>query len=624
MRLFHDSNDERYRCPLGSGACESSVKFRLLCDCKDDARVYLRLWWQNEEILVNMRPCSGGMFSSEITLPDQVGVMWYFFIVETGGERYYYGNAQDQLDGEGAMYTHEPPGYQLTVYDPEYKSPEWMRDCVIYQIMTDRFFCSKPLSERPTPYKGWLHDKWNDNVALSDGEACDFFGGDLKGIEHKLGYLKSLGVGAIYLNPIFRARSNHKYDTGDYMQIDPMFGNEPDFRSLCAKAGEMGIRVMLDGVFSHTGAISRYFNRDGSYDSVGAYQSVSSPYRDWYRFGDWPEDYECWWGFKTMPNLNELSPTLVDFLVDGEDSVSIHWIDAGSSGWRLDVADELPMEFLRRLRKRVKSSYPDAALLGEVWEDASNKLAYGEMRCYCLGDTLDSVMNYPLREMAIGFMLGDIDATRFARRYTHMKNAYAPQFFYSLMNLLGSHDKPRIIDVLSGEIDLEPARDKRRFRRLSKEKYELGRQRYIALWRFICSLPGMPCVYYADEAGQVGMADPFCRATYPWGEEDEGLVEAIAQINNERNSLYALRRGDIRLYAPQSGVLVCARFIKGGLDAFGEKANDAVCVCALNRSDKDVEISIAPDDVLTGGFTAAISPRSSVTVQLDMAVRRAG
>lgn len=607
--LYHDSRSAAYRTPPGAGACDTPVTLALRCG-KGVKKAWLRLWWQDAEQLIELAPGEDGLWRAFITLPDIPGVLWYHFIADTPKGRLWYGNASDRLGGVGRQYKGEPPGYQLTVYDPAFATPDWMRRGILYQIMPDRFYPGTDPKDKPVPEAGWMHEDWNEYPALrlggGDNEANDFFGGDLKGICLKLPYLKDLGVTALYLNPIFRARSNHKYDTGDYMQVDPSFGTLKDLKTLCQKARALGIRVILDGVFSHTGADSRYFNLAGRYDEVGAYQSTESPYAGWYTFTRHPDEYECWWGFPTLPTVNKEDESFREFIIGGKDAVCAHYIRCGTSGWRLDVADELPMSFIRQMRARVKGEDPQACLLGEVWEDASNKVSYGEARCYCLGDTLDSVMNYPLREMLIDFMLGKIDAPAVVRRFRHLQENYAPAFFYSLMNLLGSHDKPRIIDVLSGEEGLQPPREQRRARKLSREKYELGRVRYSILWRFLCALPGMPCIYYGDEAGQTGMADPFCRGTYPWGDRDMDLLEQIRDSCRERLKDPVLMTGEARLYASGDGVLAVVRRIRNGKDALGDPAPDGLRVCLINRDEKTATARLRKDDLMPRSFVVDV------------------
>ena len=557
----HDSRDPLYRTPSGARPTGSDVILR--CRADDARAVTLRLWWDDGEIRRPMTasPRGAGLFEIRLTLPEQSGLLWYYFIVDFDGETRLYGNADDRLGGEGRLYDHEPPSFQLTVYDEEFDTPRWMREGLLYQIMPDRFAARG----KNAPEAGWLHEKWDEPPAIHvdpsthDNRADDFFGGNFRGVMDRLDYLKELGVTAIYFNPIFRARSNHKYDTGDYETIDPSFGTREDFEALCERARAVGIRILLDGVFSHTGSDSRYFNRLGRYDSLGAYQSLESPYASWYRFKRWPDEYDCWWGFETLPTVNKSDESYRRYILTGENAIVKRWLRRGASGWRLDVADELPVPFLRTLRKSVKSVDPDAAVLGEVWEDASNKVAYGQLRCYCLGDTLDSVMNYPLREGLIGFLLGEIDAYALKRRLDALYENYPAPFAAALMNLLGSHDKARVINRLSGVEPENRPREERAFTPLSYAEYERGKRRFIKAWRFLCAMPGMPCLYYGDEAGAQGGDDPFCRGTYPWGHEDRALMEEIKRVNHARLKSRAAQTGSLELIAPDADTLTVVR-----------------------------------------------------------------
>ncbi len=523
-------------------------------------RVTLRLWWNDHEILHPMQE-NDGLYTYTLHLPETCGLLWYFFILESDTERLYLGNARDNLGGAGELYAWEPPSFQITVYDRSYDPPHFLRDGIMYQIMPDRF-CAV---DKVPPHDGWLHEDWHEPPTISidpkngDNRADDFFGGNLRGIRSKLDYLKELGISVIYLNPIFYSPSNHKYNTGDYSLVDPSFGTNDELEALCREAAGHGIRILLDGVFSHTGSDSRYFNKYGHFDSVGAYQRDTSPYYDWYTFKGSRDEYECWWGFDTLPNVNELSPGFLDYIVTGKDAIAPHYIRRGTSGWRLDVAGVLPMEFLRLLRKSVKSADPNAALIGEVWEDASNKVAYNELRCYCLGNTLDSVMNYPLRDGVIDFFLFRLDAYALKRRLDSLYENYPRPFALSLMNLLGSHDKARIINRLSGVEPEEKPRSERRFEPLTKEQFELGKRRFLKAWELVCALPGIPCLYYSDEAGAQGGDDPFCRGTYPWGREDRDLLESVRRINLERRSSAPAKYGTLSLTAEDADTLTVRR-----------------------------------------------------------------
>lgn len=589
MYLYHDSRDPMYRSPLGAMPCGKKLRLRVFTEGLH--RVYLRLWWQNAEKLLPMKPTRANLYECELTLPRTPGLLWYFFVAEDdGGKTWYLGNAADGLGGVGAISEREPGGYQVTVYDPAYDTPHWMRNGMMLQIMVDRYNAVGEKDVRNLPPASYYHIRWDDDPTLiiNDdryGDNCnnDYFGGNLRGVTEKLDYIQSLGVTVLYFNPIFKARSNHKYNTGDYKTIDPSFGAEADFRALCAEAEKRGIRVILDGVFSHTGSDSLYFNKDGSYGEGGAYNDPESPYREWYRFYNWPDEYESWWGFKTLPNVREDNPSYQDFIVNDDDSVIAHWLRAGAAGWRLDVADELPMEFIRRVRKRILRERGDGALIGEVWEDPTNKVAYGEMRCYALGDTLDSCMNYPLRTALLDFFCYRCDAGAFVRRLENLRENMPAPFFYSEMNLLGSHDTARAISVFADIGDMAPDRVYRHPFMMSPGDYARGKRRMVAAWQLICALPGMPCLYYGDEAGLTGMADPYNRATYPWGHEDASLVETYRRIMTDRMASPVLRTGDLRLAALSPDIVLVERRIEGGADVFGAPSEDDCRILAVNR-----------------------------------------
>ena len=580
-----------FRVPQGSVPCGAKVTLRVRAEGADTVR--LRLWWEDAEKVMEMIPCMNGLYSCSFTLPVNTGLLWYYFIgCRDGSETVYYGNSGDRLGGVGEMTGHEPPGYQITVYDKSFTTPGWMPGAAMMQIMVDRFHASGKPDASKLPAGSFYHRTWNEDPVLicndrtGDYVNNDFFGGDLKGLEQKLDHLKDFGISVIYLNPIFEARSNHKYDTGDYMRIDPSFGTEEDFSRLCAEARKRGIRVILDGVFSHTGSDSRYFNRNGTYGEGGAYNDPDSPYAKWYTFKTWPNEYKSWWGFRTLPEVNKNEESYREFMVRGSDSVVAHWLKAGASGWRLDVADELPMDFIREIRVREKQVDPEAALIGEVWEDPSNKISYGSMRSYVLGDTLDSTMNYPLREAILSFLRCGIEASVFVRRLDCMRENLPKPFLYSMMNLLSSHDRPRALTVLADVGDMEPDRRMRRAFDLPQPAYELGRRRLIAAWKLICALPGMPCVYYGDEAGMYGMSDPFCRGPYPWGMEDTELREEFRSALARRRAAPALSVGDMQLTAIGTNVVLVVRSIIRGRDVFGRPAKNEKRALAVNRADE--------------------------------------
>ena len=305
-------------------------------------------------------------FSGTLIAPELPDLLWYHF-------RFWREDGTGcLLDKTGYRSDGQAVSWQLTVYQ-ESRTPGWFGAGVAYQIFPDRFCRLALVDSAGLVGRRWVHEDWDDTPEWRpdpDGEIRnrDFFGGTLAGITSKLDDLKALGVTTLYLCPIFESASNHRYNTADYTRIDPMLGTEADFRALCAQARQRGMRVILDGVFNHTGSQSMYFNADGYYPTLGAAQSQDSPWYSWYRFHHWPDSYDSWWGIRTLPAVEESSPSYVDFIIDGKDSIIRRWLRAGASGWRLDVADELPDWFLEKIRAAMEETAPDSILIGEVWE----------------------------------------------------------------------------------------------------------------------------------------------------------------------------------------------------------------------------------------------------------------
>ena len=576
IMLLHDSHNEFYRTPSGPAPAGSNVLIRLHCD--EATSVVLRTW-MTEELCYTMLPTAEHVWEVAIPLPTTPGLFWYYFLIyRKDGRTIRYGNQPDKLGGVGVAYDHgEPESFQITLYDPAYKTPEAFHGANIYQIFPDRFrhAPTKAVDDRKDRY---VHKNWDEELLgvgdLRGGkyQELDFYGGTLTGIQEKLPYLKNMGIDIIYLNPIFRARSNHRYDTGDYTQVDPLCGTNTEFTELCEAAKKVGIRVMLDGVFSHTGEDSVYFNHFGHYPTLGAYQGQSSPYYDWYTFNHYPEDYKAWWGILSLPELRKDNPEYQKFMFQPHEGVVPRWIEAGSCGWRLDVADELPVDFLRKLRSAAKAADPEAVVLGEVWEDASNKVAYGETRCYCTGDTLDSVMNYPVREAILNFVMGKTSASTFVRLIHHQEEVYPAQFRYALMNLIGSHDRFRALNILAGRECQELSKADQQHVHLNVEEYELAVRRYKLCIDLLCALPGCATVYYGDEVGLTGCHDPWNRRAFPWGREDKSLQKYVANKLRHRQESDLLRLGYCDIEAPDDDTLLITRRMKDGHDALGQES----------------------------------------------------
>lgn len=468
------------------------------------------------------------------------------------------------LDKTGYRSEGDPIPWQLTVYE-ESPAPAWFGEGVTYQIFPDRY-CRLSLPD-PSGLIGdrWIHENWEDAPAWrpEDGEIKnrDFFGGSLEGVAAHLDDLAALGVESLYFCPIFESASNHRYNTADYRKIDPLLGTEEDFRRLCARAREKGIRVILDGVFNHTGSQSVYFNADGFYPTLGAAQSRESPYYDWFHFSEWPWAYDSWWGISTLPNVREDCPDYVNFIIEGEDSVVKHWLKAGASGWRLDVADELPDAFIEKLRSAVEETDPDALVLGEVWEDASNKISYSQRRRYLLGSELHGVMNYPFRTALLNYLLGG-GAEDFREAMETLRENYPPSAFFSALNFLGTHDTPRILTLLGGR-PLPEGRDAQSAFRLTPGERETALIRLRLAAAVLFTFPGSPMIYYGDEAGMEGAADPFNRGTYPWGREDRALLAWFAGLGTLRKNRPSLRRGGLHWLTADGPLLAYARETPG-------------------------------------------------------------
>jgi len=496
-------------------------------------------------------------FSLVLTAPAEPELVWYHF-------RFWRDDGTGcDLDKTGYRSDGLTANWQLTVYR-ESVGPDWFGAGMTYQIFPDRF-CRLPTdTAKPEGLVGnrWLHSRWSEMPEWrpdEDGEIRnrDFFGGTLRGIASKLPYLAGLGVATLYLNPIFESASNHRYNTADYRHIDPMLGTEEDFRALCEQAHCLGMRVILDGVFNHTGSQSLYFNADGFYPTVGAAQSQNSPYYDWYSFHPWPEDYDAWWGIRTLPAVREDCPGYVTYMVDGPDSVIRHWLRAGADGWRLDVADELPDWFIAKIRTAMEETKPGSLLIGEVWEDASSKIAYSLRRRYLLGSELHGVMNYPFRSALLAYLQGG-DANLFREAMETLRENYPPDAYFSAMNFLGTHDTPRILTVL-GTDHVPESKEGRAAYRLSPDQRQRGIARLKLAALVLFSFPGSPTVYYGDEVGMEGFEDPLNRGTYPWGTGSRELLPWFRSLGCLRRERPSLQRGAIHYLDTAGPILIFAR-----------------------------------------------------------------
>ncbi len=593
--VVHNAAKPKYRSPLGALKTGESVTIRLLVHGAWFENVNLTLLIGSSAFDYAMQFADGYWFVT-FTMPDYPCVLWYYFSLRSGDTHVYYGRNFNCAPCLGKIYWEKPPAFQITVYDREFATPAWLRKSTMYQIFPDRFAAGDPANRqagekyhKSMGREVYMHQGWDEaplHLPLpgkQDYEPCDYYGGDIRGIINKLSYLKELGVGVLYLNPVFESASNHRYNTADYEKVDPFLGTNEDLAELFRKAEEMGIRVLLDGVFSHTGADSVYFNQYGSYQEKGACQGPESPYYGWYTFERFPDLYKSWWGFKTLPEVNEHDPGWVHAAIEGKDSVIKRWLRAGAAGFRLDVADELPDDTIELMRQAAKTVGEDRVLLGEVWEDATTKQSYGKNRAYALGRALDSVMNYPLRTAVIDFLTFKINAFTLKDFLIGQSQNYPKPMYFCLMNLLSSHDVERIHTVLStGARAAGLTREQQaHFVVLPGQKEQGERmQKLAAAIQF--SLPGVPCVYYGDEAGMDGLNDPFNRG--PLKLDNPGLQKFYRQLSGIRNASDALKTGAYSFYAASENMIMILRFVAAGKDMFDEPVENGVYLTVVNRA----------------------------------------
>lgn len=578
----------------------------------------LRVWTdeRGEELLPMEGACEDDHVHYSVSYtPAQTGVVWYSFdLAASDGATWRYGAREGWTTGEGDFAYGNPPSFQLTVYVPRQTQPDWYKNGIVYQVFPDRFARGADWRERAEkalaahregPARVLVED-WDTPPAYKkseDGDILewDFYGGTLRGVREKLDYLADFGVTVIYLNPIFEAASNHRYDTADYLRIDPMLGDEEEFCALAREAAERGISIMLDGVFNHCGQDSRYFNRYGNYPEPGAWQGDESPYRDWFFFNE-DGTYDGWWGNPDLPDVNEKSPEYRK-LICGQDGVVRKWLRAGARGWRLDVADELSDGFIEDIKAAMVAERPDGALVGEVWEDASNKMAYGKLRQYFEGTELDGTMNYPLRTALLAFVRNQIGAPEMAARLEQLRENYPRDAFFSCLNLLGSHDRERLFTMLGDAPDPDTLSEEECAAfRLDEGHASLAMSRLWLTVLLQMTLPGVPCVYYGDERGMEGFRDPYNRAAFPW---DGGRMDCATVFRNAiavRKALPVLTTGDFEPFAD-------------GEDVFGfwRRGEDGECVCVLaNASLHDAHTVRVPmageavSDVVSGTVPAVV------------------
>ncbi len=562
------SMDKEYKTPFGAVTVDSKVTLTLHIpkDMGVDApRLIIAYDGENavEHIMKPKKQSAKSksdvqLFTVEI-VADKIGLYFYWFDLYKDWQKIYRG-----AGGKGYITQDTGVAYRLFVYKKDFDIPQWLPGSVIYQIFPDRFNDAKPDKASTYPDRILRPNKdgepyfWANE--LPEGHLNqDYYGGDFEGIKQKLPYLADLGISCIYLNPIFEAHSNHRYNTADYMKADPMLGTNEEFSELCAEAKKQGIKIILDGVFSHTGDDSVYFDRNARYGKHGAFHSIDSPYRSWYIFSpEYPFGYRCWWGFATLPEVNESNPYYRDFIC-GKGGVIDYWLSLGASGFRLDVADELPDDFIYDIRKAIKSRGAECYLLGEVWDDAVLKEAYDVRRKYLQGDYLDSVMNYPFKDAVIEFIKTGNAASPMERIMQIVENYPAPALACA-MNFLSNHDTVRALTEIAGDELGDHDRFWQSGRYITGERLAYGKRLLRLAYAMLFTLPGVPSVYYGDEVYMQGYKDPFNRGYYDWEETDCMLKEEIKSLSKLRKDFDLFRFGGMEQLAASLGFVAYRRF----------------------------------------------------------------
>ncbi len=638
--LLHDSRDPMYRSPVGAVPAGTRVRLRLRTLGGDAMSVTAVIWNETtgartlqQMTLVASTRDGGRQFDFwEATLPAEMepGLVWYRFVVRDGPAIFFYeddapGEGHEPDSGRGAAFERSPDrGWLVTHHAPGFTTPAWLKNAALYQIFPDRFANGDPSNDPapswPTVYglpvlhKGWSERPegacryYTDWCCTEDPRGRDFFGGDLEGIRQKLPYLADLGVDALYLNPVFDAPSNHKYDTRDYTRIDPAFGDDALFDRLAREASEHGIRIVLDGVFNHASSDSLYFDKLSRYPSLGAYESRESPFRDWFRFASWPDGYTRWYGVDTLPQLTEVAPVKQFFF--GPGGIARAWLERGAAGWRLDAMEQKGHAFWRELRTAIKAAHPDAALLGEFWHNGAPWLTGLEM---------DGVMNYRFRSALIGFVNGDtVDAngriadlppSRLDGALRAVEEQYPAEAFAALLNLVDSHDTERILWTLTRSSDRPDQKED-----AARLAHGIASLRLLTLLQL--TLPGAPMIYYGDEAGITGDTDPDDRRPFPWGHEDGALRDHYRRLLGLRRELSCLRTG--------SWTTVLA---DDGAGFYGYLRQDASCAALVlvNRSDSArstrVPAPFADGTKLTDRLSGTVYPVAGGAAALDLPAR---
>lgn len=463
--------------------------------------------------------------------------------------------------------------YLQLVTEKEYECTDCLQGGIIYQIYVDRFCKVGEVIERKPLI---LRDDWCGKIKKNTSDPLvinlEVFGGNINGIISKLDYLKELGVTTIYLNPISMANSGHKYDTADYMRVDDMFGTESDFKNFVELSKEKGIKVVIDGVYNHTGSDSIYFNKEGRFDTLGAYKSKDSIFYKWYDFINYPDEYMSWWGFDTLPSIRGDCEEFHDYIA-GKDGVLEKFLKLGVAGVRLDVVDEINENFVKKISKKVQEFGKDTVIMGEVWEDAATKIAYSSRRKYFSDNELNSVMNYPIKETVLKYIFSG-DTTELESTLRMLENNYPKVVRDNLMNFLTTHDTKRVFsEILKANDDDE---------KLAKKLYKIAST-------LIFTLPGVPSIFYGDEYGMKDNDDS-SRGCFDWENYKNETYEWFLKLTKIRK-LKVFKDGELNVL-----------YSKNGKFAFERYSKDERIVVVVNMTKSGLDLTLNGDfeSFLTG------------------------
>ena len=583
--MYHNNFELRYKDPFGAVAEDTKVKFRIDTEIEYESCT-LRLWTARQnELKFDMEYIDNG-YEVSVKIKEK-GLNWYFFILkEANGREIYYGTKNGLTAGEGQVFYNTPNdnSFQITCYDKDFKVPEWFKGRIMYQIFPDRFNRNKDYKFDTSKYK-LIHEDWTEHLGCTRWGADNFeyYAGNIKGIIDKIDYIKQLGIGVIYLNPIFKARSNHRYDVSTYMEIDEMLGLPSDFKEFVDICHDNDIKVIIDVSWNHTGDDSVYFNKYKTFGLDGAFNNPNSNYRSWYNIYD-NGQYDCWWNFDSLPTLNKND---VSYRTHVQEVVH-KWVSYGIDGFRLDVIDELPDGFLKWFRDILKAENENLVVFGEVWDDPTlKKDGYGKFRSYLYGNSQDSVMNYELRNLIVSFLaygVGEkevyhtnLNSEEFANKCMNLISNFPKDSFYSAMNFLSTHDINRIITALGDAPWVDSmSKPQQGHYKLPQEKYDLAVKRFKLAWLFMCFMPGNPSLYYGDEIGMQGYNDPYNRKPMRWDNMDHELLDWIISANMLRNKEEVLKYGDVKLIHSNDDVVGVVRTYKNKRE-----------ICFINRSNEN-------------------------------------